>query len=393
MSRRARRKVIDESRPGTYHVSTRCVRRSSFREGNPGGLDPVHRQEWTFVRLRELAPLFAIDVLDFAILDNEFHLVLRNRPDLTRKMSPQEVVRRWLRLSRWSLGLRSEPTAEQIKEELAKPGRLAELRRRLSCISWYMIMVKEPIARAANKEDGVRGHFFAERFDADKLEDGEQRLATSLQINSLPVRLGHASDLASSRFTAAYARLHGDGDWLAGELSEEVSQNSAESPESPAVESKSPALDAANESNESNGSNGSNEAEGEAAAEESGVLGVHDAGDAYGAAGASGAAGTSGSPHVVTKSPLFNRLPLDVYLDWLASNIVSAVGDDPELETPALRMPKELPEAWLRYGLDAANWKEAVRTISRRFRWLERTASAMRRDCRRFVADSSPPPG
>ena len=86
-------------------------------------------------------------------------------------------------------------------------------------------------------------------------------------------------------------------------------------------------------------------------------------------------------------------MPLDVYLDWLASNIVSAVGDDPELETPALRMPKELPEAWLRYGLDAANWKEAVRTISRRFRWLERTASAMRRDCRRFVADSSPPPG
>ena len=70
---------------------------------------------------------------------------------------------------------------EQIKEELAKPGRLEELRRRLSSISWHMIMLKEPIARAANKEDGVRGHFFAERFDAVKLEDGEQRLATSLR--------------------------------------------------------------------------------------------------------------------------------------------------------------------------------------------------------------------
>jgi hypothetical protein len=56
-------------------------------------------------------------------------------------------------------------------------------------------------------------------------------------------------------------------------------------------------------------------------------------------------------------------------------------------------MPKQLAEAWLRYGLNAANWKEAVRSISRRFRWLERTASEMRRDCRRFVADSSPPPG
>ena len=36
---------------------------------------------------------------------------------------------------------------------------------------------------------------------------------------------------------------------------------------------------------------------------------------------------------------------------------------------------------------------EAVRTISRRFSWMARTASAMRRDRRRFVADSSPPDG
>jgi hypothetical protein len=90
---------------------------------------------------------------------------------------------------------------------------------------------------------------------------------------------------------------------------------------------------------------------------------------------------------------MFNRLPLDVYLDWLASNLVVLASDDPELETPALSLPKQLPAAWLRYGLNAANWKEAVRTISRRFRWLEHTASAMRRDCRRFVADSGPPPG
>jgi hypothetical protein len=380
MARRARREVIDESRPGTYHVSTRCVRRSSFRDQTPSGLDPSHRQQWFFQRLRELRPVFAIDILDFAIVDNEFHVVLRNRPDLVQKMSPEEVVRRWLRLSRWSLGLKVEPTAEQIKEELAKPGRSDELRRRLSGISWFMIMIKEPIARAANKEDGVRGHFFAERFDADKLEDGEQRLATSLQINSLAVRLGHASDLASSRFTAAYARLNGDGDWLAGELSEDVSQSSAESPafelewapasdEPPELESES--VDAAEAS-------GSAEAEciaGEAADSEI------------------TAAGTSGAAEVAKGAPVFNRLPLDVYLDWLSSNIVIPVGDDLELETPALKMPKLLPEAWLRYGLKAANWEDAVKTISRRFRWMARTASAMRRDCRRFVADSSPPPG
>jgi hypothetical protein len=403
----ARREVIDESRPGTYHVSTRCVRRSSFRDRTPGGLDRVHRREWAFLRLRALWLVFAIDILDFAILDNEIHVVLRNRPDRVRNMSPEEVVRRWLRLSRWNLGLKGEPTAEQIKEELAKPGRLDELRRRLSCISWYMIMLKEPIARAANKEDGVRGHFFAERFDAVKLADDEQRLATSLQINSLAVRLGLESDLASSRFTAAYARLHGDGDWLAGELSEDVSRSSAESP---AVDSEdSDASKSAHESNKSHESNGSHQSHGAGTAEGAGVgdssdvsangavVGSHSAeaersaGEA--ADGGIASAGTGGAAEVSKKTPVFNRLPLDVYLDWLASNIVGAVGDDPELDTPALRMPKQLPEAWLRYGLNAANWKEAVRTISRRFSWMARTASAMRRDCRRFVADSSPPAG
>jgi hypothetical protein len=111
------------------------------------------------------------------------------------------------------------------------------------------------------------------------------------------------------------------------------------------------------------------------------------------AAGDIAAAGAGDAAKVAKKSPIFNCLPLDVYLDWLASNLVDLASDDPELETPALRLPKQLPAAWLRYGLNAANWKEAVRTISRRFRWLERTASAMRRDCRRFVADSGPPPG
>jgi hypothetical protein len=283
-----------------------------------------------------------------------------------------------------------------------------ELRQRLSGISWFMIMLKEPIARAANKEDGVRGHFFAERFDADKLEDGEQRLATSLQINSLPVRLGHANDLASSKFTAAYARLNGDGDWLAGELSEDVVPSSANSPA--ADLDYSPTSDTADESDMPDMADESHALEVEVAAEADDVGEASDALEPDSISDASGfaeseciaegaavagisAAGTSDAAEKAQRSPMFHRLPLDVYMAWLAGNIVSAVGEDPELETPALRMPKQLPEAWLRYGLNAANWEEAVRTITRRFLWMARTASAMRRDCRRFVADSSPLPG
>ena len=224
MPRYARRKIIDESRVGTYLCSTRCVRRSSFRDRTTGGLELSHRQEWILQRLRVLALLFAIEVIDFVIVDNEFYVILRNRPDLAKELSAEQVIRRWNRMSRRSLDLLPEMDSKRVKKERAKRGLVAKLRKRLSSISWLMIMLKEPIARAANAEDEVRGHFFGERFSSDELKDGEQCLATSLQINSLPVRLGLAEDLASSRFTAAFARQNGAGDWLAHAVEADVAE-------------------------------------------------------------------------------------------------------------------------------------------------------------------------
>ncbi len=90
------------------------------------------------------------------------------------------------------------------------------------------------------------------------------------------------------------------------------------------------------------------------------------------------------------RSPLFNRLPLDVYMDWLEAHVAPS-GRQAALKTAALELPVELPPAWSRYGLDATKWSEAVELITRRFRWLAEVAAAMRRDCRRFVAEESPP--
>jgi hypothetical protein len=36
-----------------------------------------HRQEWVAQRLRAISEFFAIEVTDFAVIDNEFHAVLR----------------------------------------------------------------------------------------------------------------------------------------------------------------------------------------------------------------------------------------------------------------------------------------------------------------------------
>ena len=94
--------------------------------------------------------------------------------------------------------------------------------------------------------------------------------------------------------------------------------------------------------------------------------------------------------HDAGSLPLFNRLPLDVYLEWLEANVAPA-GHKAVFKTALLEIPVELPAAWLRFGLDAARWSDAVEAIARRFRWFAEVAASMRRDSRRFVADESPP--
>jgi len=377
MPRSARRRQIDESRVGTYHCSSRCVRRSSFRDRTAGGLDLDHRQEWVAQRLRAIAEFFAIDVTDFAIIDNEFHAVLRNRPDLAVKLSDEQVIRRWYRMSRQCLDLKEEMGAKLLKQLLRKRRWVEELRRRLSSISWLMIMLKEPIARAANAEDGVRGHFFGERFSSVELEDGEQQLVTSLQINSLPVRAGLAKDLATSRFTAAHARRSRDGDWLAGELNTGGSQSSEASP----TVDHGAATSGASEGAASEGAVADDEV-----ADDEGYR--PDASTREVVTG--GITVSTACSEAARRSPLFNRLPLDVYLDWLETYVASA-GGNAALKSAAIEIPVELPPAWSRFGLDVKKWSDAVEIIAPRFRWFAEVAAAMRRDCRRFVADASPP--
>lgn len=403
MPRYARRKIIDESRVGTYLCSTRCVRRSSFRDGTTGGLELSHRQEWILQRLRVLALLFAIEVIDFVIVDNEFYVILRNRPDLAKELSAEQVIRRWNRMSRRSLDLLPEMDSKRVKKERAKRGLVAKLRKRLSSISWLMIMLKEPIARAANAEDEVRGHFFGERFSSDELKDGEQCLATSLQINSLPVRLGLAEDLTSSRFTAAFARQNGTGDWLADTVEADVAEGDAagaDTAEAEVGEAEIAEVDIA----ETNGADVSgaradiaevDQAEVDDVVESAVADPTKDASSDFAPTPARTADVDSGaslvSSDVVRKPLLFHRLPLDEYMKWLASHVGPA-REDAALSTPELVLPEQLPAAWARHGLDASNWEEAVRITAPRFRWLAYAAAAMRRDCRRFTADSLPPP-
>ena len=208
MPSRNRRDVIDESEVGAYHCYTRCVR-GAFLIGNDPerGLDFDHRKVWIDERVEALASVFAIDVCDHTVLDNHLHLILRNRPDIAKKWSDEEVARRWLRLNISELQLNDPPSRRRLKALVSDKERIATLRERLSSVSWFFSYLKTPIAKLANEHDGVPGHFWGARFGAVKLKNEAALLACSLYVNLNPFRAGVAERVEDARFTSACDRL------------------------------------------------------------------------------------------------------------------------------------------------------------------------------------------
>jgi hypothetical protein len=80
-------------------------------------------------------------------------------------------------------------------------------RRRLSSISWFLGEIKQKVARLANKEDGVTGHFWAERFRSIKLEDEGAVLTCNVYIDLNVVRAALATTPEESKYTSAWFRL------------------------------------------------------------------------------------------------------------------------------------------------------------------------------------------
>ncbi len=212
MARIPRREIIDEQAVGTYHCVQRCVRRA-FLCGRDSvtGKNYGHRKEWIRSRLEFLAGQFAIDVLDYSILDNHLHVVVRNRPDIVRSWSDTEVARRWWNLfpkRKDQTGQAAEPGEQDLAMLIADADALAEKRRRLSSISWLMRCLAERIARQANKEDGCTGRFWEGRYKCQRLLDDAAVLACSIYVDLNPIRAGISTTPETSEFTSAYDRLH-----------------------------------------------------------------------------------------------------------------------------------------------------------------------------------------
>lgn len=211
MPRKARREVIREDEVGIYHVWSRYTRQM-FLTGPEAlsGNNYEHRKGWILDRARYLSGVFAIDVCVYAVLSNHYHLLLRNRPDLVRQWSDEEVGRRW-----WYLfpqrfeecGLPAHPTEQELQAILTEPGRIAELRGRLSSISWMMKELNQEVATRANREDNVRGNFFDRRFRCRNLLDEGAVLVAAVYVDLNEVRARLAAVPEESRFSSSYRRI------------------------------------------------------------------------------------------------------------------------------------------------------------------------------------------
>lgn len=211
---------IPEGQDIVVHTYARCVRRAHLY-----GYDALtkrdfsHRKTWLLTRLRFLAAIFAVEVCAYAILHNHYHLILRILPSLVATWSDRDVAIRWLTLFPHQ---DSPPTESQIAALTDSPDRIAELRRRLCNLSWFMGRLNEFIARKANKEDEVKGRFWESRFKCQALLDEAAIVAGMVYVDLNPIRAGLAATPEASDFTSIQERIRA---WHKETLSSEKSSS------------------------------------------------------------------------------------------------------------------------------------------------------------------------
>jgi len=206
-----RSKYVKDGQEGVYHCFNRCVRRAFLY-----GYDAItqrdfsHRKVWLVDRLRQLAALFAIDVCAYAVLENHYHTILRTRPDIVAHWSDHDVATRWVTLFPQRCGSKKSPVPtieQQIRALTDCPERIAVLRKRLCSLSWFMGRLNEFIARAANKEDDVKGRFWESRFKCQALLDEAAIAACMVYVDLNPIRAGLAGTPEESDFTSIQERI------------------------------------------------------------------------------------------------------------------------------------------------------------------------------------------
>ncbi len=200
-----RSRVVDPDVSAVYHCTSRCVRGVSLL----GRGDDSRRKEMIYEQLLRVADAFGIVVGGYAILSNHLHVVVKTMPEWAKDWTREEVARRWLRLHPpvGDDGRRRSATEQEVRQLATRPERIRVLRRRLHDVSWFMKLIKEPIAKRCNEEDGVRGAFWEGRFKCEVLLDEIAALTCCAYVDLNWVRAAMARTPEESTYTSIKERV------------------------------------------------------------------------------------------------------------------------------------------------------------------------------------------
>jgi len=229
----ARKRLVSTEMTPFYHVISRCVRRQFLCGLDPlTGRDYSGRKQEIKDRLALLAEVFAINVCAYAILSNHYHLVLHINPESATEWDDLDIARRWTRLFTGPALVRAFVSGQSLTESQQKVVRkhIRQYRKRLCDLSWFMKCLNEPIARKANAEDNVTGHFWQARFNSQALLDEAAVLTAMSYVDLNPIRASIADTPETSDFTSVQQRIE---DWKSRKARQEAgSDRNASNPPS-----------------------------------------------------------------------------------------------------------------------------------------------------------------
>ena len=206
----ARRQLIDADSTPYYHIISRCVRRAFLcGQDKLTGKDYSHRRTWIEDKLFKLASIFSIDIASYAIMHNHYHLVLHIDKQTSQSWSITQVFEQYVQLHFIPVIVQNFLSNHaQSTAELNAVYQLAdEYRERLSSISWFMRCLNQGIARKANLEDKVTGHFWQNRFKSQALLDEAALFTCMAYVDLNPIRAGITDKPETSDFTSIQARI------------------------------------------------------------------------------------------------------------------------------------------------------------------------------------------
>ena len=145
------------ARPGAcYHVTSRCANREFFLRG---------REDFALALLRRAAVFSGVELLDFALMGNHFHLLVRVPP---REPVPDELLADRIRAlygdRREDRLLKTWADWTERGEESRVAEAKAKLIRRMYDLGEFVKTFKENFSRAFNRETGHAGTVWESRF-------------------------------------------------------------------------------------------------------------------------------------------------------------------------------------------------------------------------------------